>query len=565
MTDRRWLAHYPKDVDWHAPLSPAPLWRLLDDAVAKFPDRPALYFLGKSTSYRQLAEQVARVAEGFKALGVKPGVHVGLFLPNCPQFVISFFAILKAGGTVVHFSPLYSEKELLHQVEDSETDIMVTLDLEALYPKMKRVMDESRLKKVVVGSLTDVLPFPKNLLYPMLRPKDIAVVTWGHDHTSFRDLLRYEPLTALPAIDPVNDVAVLQYTGGTTGVPKGAMLTHANLYINAQQALLWTPALEAGAERMLAVLPFFHVFALTAVMGVGLAAAAELIMLPKFELNDAMKLIRKKRATLMPGVPTMYRAMLNHPDAKGGLSSLKACFSGGAPLPIELKRAFEAESGCKLVEGYGLTESSPVATGNPMNGVNKEGSIGLPVPGTDILILDRDDPAKAMPLGEIGEIAIRGPQVMKGYWKRPDATAEVLVDGKLLTGDLGYMDEEGYTFIVDREKDLILVSGFNVFPRVIEEALYQHPAVLETVVIGIPDDYKGEAPKAFVALKPGQDGVTADNLMEFLRPRIGRHEMPKEIEFRASLPKTMVGKLSKKELAAEEKAKRLATVQGSSQ
>lgn len=559
MVERPWLAHYPAGVDWHVKITPRPLWDLVDAAARDYPDRPAMDFMGKRFSYRQLGEMVNQAAAGFQALGVTKGTKVGLFLPNCPQFVIAFFGVLKAGGTVVNYSPLYAERELLYQVEDSDTDLMITLDLEALYPKMAQVMRESRIKRLIVGSLSDVLPFPKNFLFPIVRPKDIAVVTWDDKHTSFRDLLRFGEKPTPVAVNPVDDVAVLQYTGGTTGTPKGAMLTHANLYVNAVQSRLWTSEAGVGSERMLGVLPFFHAFALTGVMTMGILIAAEIVMLPKFELNEVMKAIARRKPTLMAGVPTMFRAFLNHPAAKeGALRSLKACFSGGAPLPLELKRAFEAESGCKLFEGYGLTECSPVASGNPYSGKNKEGSIGLPMPATDILIVDRDDPMKELPLGEVGEIAIVGPQVMKGYWRRPDATAETIVNGRLLTGDLGRMDEEGYTYIVDREKDLILVSGYNVFPRVVEEAIYEHPSVAEAVVIGVPDPYRGEAPKAFVALKPGHNSVTADTIKEFLRPRIGKHEMPVEIEIRPSLPKTMVGKLSKKELKDEELAKRQA-------
>lgn len=558
MVERPWLKNYTEGVDWHTPLEPAPLFKLLDDAAARHGDLPALDFLGRRYNFADLKRLVDQAACGFERIGVAKGVKVGLFLPNCPQFVIAYFGILKAGGTVVNFSPLYSEPELLAQVADSETDIMVTLDIKSLYPKIAAIFGESRLRMLVVGNLPEVLPFPQNILFPIFKRKDVAKVDWDANHMRFGDLLKNNGACKIVPIDPMEDVAVLQYTGGTTGTPKGAMLTHANLYINAIQSKRSDPGLTAGQDRSLAVLPFFHVFAMTGVMNLSIAAGIEMLMLPRFELEAAMKLISRRKATIMMGVPTMYHAFLNHPlAAKGGLRSLRACISGGAPLPVELKRSFEEVSGCKLVEGYGLTESSPVAALNPADRA-RPGSIGLPVPGTDIIIVDREDPMREMPLGEIGELAIAGPQVMKGYWKRPDVTAETVVNGRLLTGDLGYMDQEGYTFIIDREKDLILVGGFNVFPRLVEEALYTHPDVAEAVVIGVPDEHLGEIPKAFVTLKPGHEGLTASKLLVFLRTRIGKHELPREVEFRDSLPKTMVGKLSKKELIAEEKAKRAA-------
>ena len=348
---------------------------------------------------------------------------------------------------------------------------------------------------------------------------------------------------------------MLQYTGGTTGVSKGAMLTHAALYANTLQAAMWNPDVVAGEERMLGVLPFFHVFAMTVVMNLSIRIGAEIIMHPRFELEAVMKDIPKKRPTMMPGVPTMYTAIGNHPKiTELDVSSIKTCMSGGAPLPVEVKQKFEQLTGAKLVEGYGLTECSPVATTNPFSGAAKTGSIGLPVPGTEILITDREDAAKEMPQGEAGEICIKGPQLMAGYWGRPEATAETVIDGWLHTGDVGYMDEEGYTFIIDRIKDLVLVGGFNVYPRHVEEVIYQHPQVAEVTAIGIPDDYRGQSVKAFVVLK-GDKTLTGDELRAFLEDKLAKHAMPREIEFRDELPKTMIGKLSKKELVAEEQEK----------
>jgi len=556
MVSRPWVKSYPEGIRWDFDLEPASLPTLLDEAAERFADRPCLNFLGKRTSYDQLYRQVRAAAAGFQRLGVGPGIKVGLYLPNCPQFVIAYYGALMAGGTIVNYSPLYSERELLAQVEDSETDIMVSLDLKALYPKMEKVFRESRLRHMIVGSLVDVLPFPKNLGFALFKSGDIASVNWDENHTRFNTLLSHGDEPAEVAINPKEDVAVLQYTGGTTGTPKGAMLTHANLYLNTQQILTWSPDLKLGEDRIFAALPFFHVFAMTAILNFGISAGAELILMPRYETEEAVKLIARNKVTRMAGVPTMFRALLDHPrSAKGLFRYMEACISGGAPLPAELAREFERVTGCRVVEGYGLTEASPVLTVNPIAEPGKAGSIGLPLPGTELLILERDDPSKVMPTGEVGELGARGPQVMKGYWKNQAETDNVLKGDVLLTGDLGYMDEDGYSFIVDREKDLILVSGFNVFPRVVEEALYEHPAVSEATVIGIPHDYKGEVPKAFVALHPGHKALTPEKVLEFLEPRLARHEMPIEVEIRDSLPKTLVGKLSKKELVAEEQAK----------
>jgi long-chain acyl-CoA synthetase len=352
-------------------------------------------------------------------------------------------------------------------------------------------------------------------------------------------------------IDPDEDVAVLQYTGGTTGVPKGAMLTHSNLSINQQQADLWEPGVEKGTERIMAILPFFHVFAMTTIMNRGIANAAMMILLPRFDVAMALKIIRETKPTIMPGVPTLFNALRNYPKLKPeDLKSLRSGVSGGAPLPVELKRNFEKEAGVIIVEGYGLSETSPIATCNPLEGPVKEGSIGLPVPRTQISLRSLDDPAQEVPLGEKGEICIAGPQVMKGYWNKPQETEAVFVGEFFRTGDVAVMDEDGFIYIVDRIKDLILCSGYNVYPRRIEEAIYQYPAVEEVSVIGIPDEYRGEAPKAFIKLREGQS-ATESEILKFLEPKLSKIEMPAEIEFRDALPKTMIGKLSKKELRAE--------------
>ncbi|WP_245613045.1 long-chain-fatty-acid--CoA ligase [Skermanella stibiiresistens] len=546
------MRSYPADIDWRAEIPVAPLYQLMDDAVRRFPDRPCVDFMDKRYTYAQIGALVDKAARGFQALGVGKGSKVGLFLPNTPYFVICYHGILKASGTVVNFNPLYAEREVAKQIEDSETDIMVTLDLKVLYGKIAKMLDETRLRRIVVAPMADILPFPKNWLFPFVKRKDIARVPSDARHTPFARLIANDGKPEPVAIDPAQDIAVLQYTGGTTGVPKGAMLTHANIYANAVQSRMWCTDAKPGQERMLGVLPLFHVFAMTGVMNLPLVLGAEMVLVPRFELDQVIKLIQSKKPTLFPAVPTIYTAIVNHKDiASYDLSSIRFCLSGGAPLPVEVKHAFESKTGCKLVEGYGLSETSPVATANPMHGVNKAGSIGIPLPGTVIEIVSLEDRNRLMPIGEKGEICVRGPQVMKGYWKRPDETAESLVDGRLHTGDVGYMDEDGYTFIVDRIKDMILCGGYNVYPRNVEEAIYLHEAVAECVVAGVPDPYRGQTVKAYVTLTEGHR-LTRDELAEFLKDKLSPIEIPKQLEIRDELPKTMIGKLSRKALLEEE-------------
>jgi len=531
-----------------------PLHTVLDEAVARWGARPAMEFLGRSWTYGELDDLVARAATGFQRLGVSKGVRVGLCLPNSPYFVVCYFAVLKAGGIVVNYNPLYVERELAHQVSDSGTRIMVTLDLRQIYPKVAPLLGTTCLERVVVCRMGDALSRVKGLMFRVFKRSEIADIPEDERHVSFSRLVAAPPQPAPVEIDPHTDIAVLQYTGGTTGVPKGAMLTHANLSANVEQVRRWVGDVE-GPHRVLCVLPFFHVFAMTVAMNLGIAVGAELIMLPRFEIKQLMKLIPRRRPTMMPGVPTLYTA-INAAARQGryDLTSIRYCISGGAALPLEVRTEFERLTGCTLVEGYGLTESSPVATCNPVAGQIKDGSIGLPLPGTVIEIRSTIDSARIMPQGEKGEVVIRGPQVMAGYWQRPSETDDVMIDGGLRTGDVGYIDEDGYVFLVDRIKDVILCGGYNVYPRVIEEALYRHPAVAEAVVIGIPDPYRGQAPKAFVRLRDGEN-ATPEDLRAFLTDHLSRIEMPKVIELRDTLPRTMVGKLSKKELVAEEKAR----------
>ncbi len=546
-----WIESYPKTVDWHAPIEQKPLYEILDDSVDRFGGSPCTDFLGKRQTYREIGDLVDRAAKGLQSLGVGKGVHVGLFLPNTPYYLIFYFAVLKCGGTVVNFNPLYAEREIAHQIEDSETDLMVTLDLKILHDKMARMLTDTRLNRLIMCPMADILPFPKNVLFPILKRGEIARFPKDDRHIRFDSVVGNDGKYA-PVDVSADEIAVLQYTGGTTGVPKGAMLTHGNLYANARQSVLWFPHVDFGNERMLGALPFFHVFAMTVVMNVGICLGAEIIMLPRFEIDVVLDVIRKKKPTAFPGVPTIYTAIIRHPKSSSyDLTSIRACLSGGAPLPVDVKQSFEQLTGCKLVEGYGLSESSPVATGNPLDGVNKTGSIGLPFPGTTIEIVSLEDRSKVLPLGERGEVCIRGPQVMKGYWKKPEETAETLADGRLHTGDVGYMDEDGYVFIVDRIKDLILAGGYNIYPRNVEEAIYLHPAVDECIVAGVPDEYRGQTVKAYIKLKPDHP-LTIGDLKAFLKDKLSKIEIPKQVEFRDELPKTLIGKLSRKAVLEEE-------------
>ncbi|GIZ51420.1 dicarboxylate--CoA ligase PimA [Noviherbaspirillum aridicola] len=560
-----WVRNYPPGVRWDAPLETMPVPRLLDEAVARWPQQPALDFMGRRISYAELQQLVHRAAHGFQQLGVKPGVHVGLFLPNTPHYVIAFFGVLKAGGTVVNYSPLDAEKVLEHKVEDSSTDIMVTLDLAALYPQMARLLGRSRLQKLVVGGMAEMSAAPDAVEGQMRQAGMLAEIARDERHLRFADLLANDGSFQAWPVSDLHQTAVLQYTGGTTGLPKGAMLTHANLSAACSQIVSTTlggdsPVLEAGKERVLAVLPLFHIYALTVNMLFGLRIGAEMVLHPKFDVDAAVRDLSQKKITVFPGVPTMYTAIIHYPDiGKHDLSSLKFCNSGGAPLPVEVNQAFQRLTGCCLVEGWGMTETSPTGTFTPVNGMRKVGSCGMPTVGVHLKFVDVDDPAREVARGERGEMCIKGPNVMKGYLNKPDATAaSMTADGYFRTGDVAWMDEDGFVFIVDRTKDMILCGGYNVYPRIIEEAIYEHPSVAEVSVIGVPDEYRGQSPKAFIALKQGAPVLTLEELQAFLRPRLGKHEMVQQMELRATLPKTPVGKLSKRELVEEEMRRRAA-------
>ncbi|WP_380066939.1 long-chain fatty acid--CoA ligase [Dankookia sp. GCM10030260] len=545
-----WLRAYPAGIAWDMPLPPMTLVELFEASVARFGARPCLDFMGRGWSYAEVGALVARAAAGFRALGAGPGTRIGLCLPNGPHYVVAYFAALRCGATVVNFNPLYVPAELTAQARDSGTEIMVAPDLEPVLGRVLGLLADGPVRQVVACPFAAALPFPKDWLFRLAKRKAIGRIPRGDPR-----VLRWERLLeAAPVAQPTprpDDIAVLQYTGGTTGTPKGAMLTHANLAANLRQVMAWSPQCRPGEERMLAVLPFFHVFALTAVLGAAIGQGAQLILLPRFEPAMLVAALRRTRPTIFHGVPTLLKAVIDHGATTADLASVKICISGGAPLPLEIKHAFEARSGCRVVEGYGLTEASPVCFCNPVEGTLQEGGIGLPLPGIRAEIRALDDPGRVLPHGERGELCVAGPNVMAGYWNRPEETAAAIgADGFLRTGDVGIMAEDGSVTLVDRIKDLILCSGYNVYPRMIEEALYQHPEVVAATVVGQADAYRGESPAAFVQLQPGST-TTPEALRDFLKTRLSAIELPKLVELRAELPRTAVGKLSKKELKAE--------------
>ncbi|MCD8566724.1 MAG: long-chain fatty acid--CoA ligase [Alphaproteobacteria bacterium] len=552
-----WLKSYDPDIQWDMPLETESLYSLLAKTVQEHGNKPALNFLGKRYTWKDIGEQVDKFAHGLAEKGIGKGDHVGLFLPNCPYYLIAYFAILKRGATVVNFNPLYAERELTHQIKDSQIKTMITVDLKLTTDKMYKMMDDGVLENLILCKFTDVLPFPKNFLFRLFKAWDLATKRNSDKISWFHNLMKNDGSGAEAMIDPQNDVAVLQYTGGTTGVPKGAMLTHSNLYANALQSYANFPAAQSQ-QKILAVLPFFHVFAMTVTLNLAVKGGMEIITIPRFDLNETLDIIHKLKPDYMPAVPAIFSAMNNHPKISSyDLSSLKFCISGGAPLPVSVKKAFEEKTGAVVVEGYGLTESSPVTNVNPPLGKNIAGSIGLPIPGTIVEIIDPEDKTTPMKPGERGEVCIRGPQVMKGYWNKPKETADVLTtlpDGshRLHTGDIGIMDENGYFYIVDRIKDMIITNGYNVYPRNVEEAIYLHPSVEECIVAGRPDEQRGEIIKAWIKCKDGQQ-ITEAELRSFLTDKLSKMEMPKLIEFRSTpLPKTMIGKLSRKDIIAME-------------
>ena len=550
-----WRCAYRHPCAWDLPLPPLSMVDMFDRAAAAHAGKPLIEFLGRQYSYNEVRDGANRVAAGLALLGYGAGDRIGLFLPNVPHYLAAYYGILKLGATAVNFSPLYTPAELAHQVTDSGTRLLFTISATALLPTAIKVLNDSALERLIVGSVAGALPGAKSVLYRWFSRKDIADKPNDPRIIAFSRLIANDGAHVAATIDPVEDVALIQYTGGTTGTPKGAMLTHQNLSANARQVNAIDP--HPGMEdRILGALPLFHVFANTCVLNRTVLNGGCIIMLPRFNAAQALGAINRSRVTAVPGVPTMYQALLDNPAlAKTDFSHLRACISGGAPLAAELKARFEAATGATLIEGYGLSESSGVVSANPYEGAGKPGTIGQPVPATRVALVDKEDPSKPPAPGEPGEIIIAGPQIMKGYWQRPDADAEVFITDAagvrwLRTGDVGVIDEDGFVRIVDRLKDMIAVGGFKVFPSQIEAVLYTHPAVKEALVIGIPDTYRGEFPRAYVTLNDAAE-ATGAALTAWLNPQLGKHERVDDVVIRATMPKTMIGKLSRKDLVAE--------------
>jgi len=548
---------YRHPTPWATDFPPLSLVEMFENSARTYPQRPLLDFLGRRYSYAEVADGAARVATGLARMGYGPGDRIGLFLPNVPHYLAAYFGVLKLGATAVNFSPLYTASELAHQVEDSGTKLLFTLSASALLPTALKVLDQSGLERLVVGSVAGALPAAKSLFYRLFRGKEVAKRPDDPRITAFSALIANDGVHDFPEIDPATQIALIQYTGGTTGTPKGAMLTHQNLSSNARQVEGLDPH-PGDDDRIIGVLPLFHVFANTCVMNRTVANGGMIVLLPRFDGAQVLAAIGRTKATALPGVPTMYQALLDHPKlGSSDLSSLKYCISGGAPLPAEVKAKFEAATGARVIEGYGLSESSGVVSCNPYEGEGKLGTIGQPIPATEVRLADKEDASRPAPDGQPGEILVRGPQVMKGYWNRPDADAEVFVPEAggpwLRTGDVGTIDADGFIHVVDRLKDMIAVSGFKVFPSQVEAVLYRNPAVKEALVIGVPDTYRGEQPRAYVTLNDGAT-ATGDEIKAWLNPQLGHHERVDQVVVRLTLPKTLVGKLSRKELVAEVQA-----------
>ena len=551
---RPWISSYPDGIAWDAPIDTRPVHEQVLAACAKNPSAVALDFLGGTTTFGDLAKKIIAFAGALQhQFGVKKGSRVALMLPNTPFYPIAYYAVLRAGGTVVNCNPLYTVPELSHITSNAGADVMVTLDLQQIYEKAEKLVQAGHIKSLVVCHFPDALPLVKKVLFSVAKRKDLARLgasPIAANIAHFHDMIARNETPDAVVIDPQNDIAVQQYTGGTTGIPKGALLTHANIAANMSQIDNWGCGLFYPPSKIVAVLPFFHIFAMTVCMNVPLCNGAQVVMLPRFELKALLNLLTRTRANVLPAVPTLLNAIARADSVTPEqLASLEVAISGGAALPDEVRVAFAKKNKAILAEGYGLTEASPVVCCAALRVPSKPMSIGLPLPATDIRFVDVDS-GKPVGIGENGELQVKGPQVMAGYYDNPEASKDAFMDGWLRTGDVGHMDEDGYVFLVDRIKDLIICSGFNVYPRTIEEALMTHEAVEETNVIGVPDEYRGEAPVAYVKLKPGQS-VTEETLKKYLAERLNKIEMPKEIIFKDALPKTLIGKLSKKELREE--------------
>lgn len=548
--DRPWLKVYEPTVPASMTYPDEPLFHFLDKAAANYPDRTALIFFDRRISYRTLASLANRFANALIAIGVQKGDRVAIHLPNSPQFVIAYYGALRAGAVVSALSPLYTDSELTHQLNDCGAETVVTLT--STYSRVKVTQPNTAVDKLIVSNIKDYFPWHLKMLFTLFSERKE-----GHrGHVESSDLPLQRLLRLFPDTPPTvevrgDDLALLQYTGGTTGLPKAAMLNHRTLVTNVVQAARWNTAAEEGKEVFLAVLPFFHLYAQQIVMNQAVYLGASLILFPRFERQPLLKAVDRYRPTIFPGVATLYARLMEDPDlGKHDLRSIKLCLAGAMALPQDVQERFEAISGGRLIEGYGMTEVGPLTHANPVHGKRKIGSIGVPITDTDARIVSIEDGKTNLPVGQVGEICVRGPQLMQGYWNRPRETASVIRDGWLHTGDLGRMDEEGFFFVVDRMKEMIITGGFKIFPREVEEILFAHPKIKEAALVGIKDAQQGELPRVFIVLREDQ-ALTADEVIAYCRAQLASYKVPKQVEFRAELPKSLVGKILKRKLVEE--------------
>lgn len=553
---RPWFAHYEDFVPRTAEIWEKPLYTLLDMAAEVYPNRNALIFQNTRITYKGLRDRAEFFAGALRRMGVEPGHRVAVMLPNLPQTVIAFWGIIKAGAVVVMTNPLYMEKELLENMHDSGAEHMILLDL--LWPRVAALRDRLPLRNFIITNAGDGLSFPLNWLYrfKQSRQSRLAIPYDNKNIFEWKTFCKGAQRHTEPIGEPSHAPVMLQYTGGTTGQPKGVILTHANLGTNCRQVLDIINVTAKTHHTFISLLPFFHVYGLTTGLIIPMALAATTLPLPRYVPQDVLRVITRHKATVFPGAPSVYISLLQQKDlARYDLKSIKICVSGSAPLPREIFRRFQEVTGAAILEGYGLTEASPITHINPLGRQGqKENSIGMPLPGTNARIVDMEGGSLTLPPGKMGELVIQGPQVMEGYWRRPDETASALRNGWLYTGDLATMDEDGYFYIVDRKKDMVLVGGYNVYPREVDEVLLEHPKIVEAVTVGINDDVRGEVLKAYVVPSPGESLSKAD-IIAWCRSKLASYKVPRLVEFREELPKTIVGKVLRRALREEEERK----------
>lgn len=550
--EKIWLKHYEPNVPHEVEIPSKVLPQLFKEAAQKYPNNIAATFMGNSITYQEMSSLIDNFSAVLSGLGLTRGSRVAIHLPNSPQFVIAYYGALQAGCIIVPCNPLYVERELEYQLKDADADIVITLS--RFYPMVRRIKEKLNFGTIIATNIKEYFPGMLKFLYTLAKEKkegDRAELKQG-DYW-LQDLLKQHSSASVPNVDyDMEDSACYLYTGGTTGVSKAAVLTHRNIVANVVQTRDWLSDFQEGKEINLAVLPFFHSYGMTTCLNLALVYGGKLILVPRFDLKEVIKLIDKEKPTLFPGVPTMYVAIINSPDIeKFDLSSIRACISGAAPLPVEVQSQFEKLTGGRLVEGYGLSESSPVTHANPIYGLRKSGSIGVPFPSTVAKVVDPENPDNELGIDESGELVVKGPQVMKGYLNKPEETEQVLRDGWLHTGDIAKVDEDGYFYIVDRKKDMVIAGGFNIFPREIEEVLYGHDNIQEAAVCGVPDPYRGETLKAYVVLKEGKS-LTEEDIINYCTDNLAKYKVPKKVEFRDELPKTMIGKVLRRKLVEEE-------------